>query len=64
MERPLRVTACERCAYCGSLLPTNIEGVEAWRLGNKYVCNEFCADGIPDGSSVLPVVATMRTEQL
>jgi hypothetical protein len=42
------VIARELCAYCGSLLPRNTEGVEAWRVGNRFVCNEFCADGIPD----------------
>jgi hypothetical protein len=37
----------ERCAYCGAPLPVNIEGVEAWRIGKAFVCNEFCADGLP-----------------
>ena len=37
----------QRCAYCGALLPVNIEGIEAWRIGDHFVCNEFCADGIP-----------------
>jgi hypothetical protein len=37
----------ERCAYCGAPLPLNIGGVEAWRVGDGFVCNEFCADGIP-----------------
>jgi hypothetical protein len=41
------IIAQELCAYCGSLLPLNLSGVEAWRIGNRFVCNEFCADGIP-----------------
>jgi hypothetical protein len=36
------------CAYCDSVLLRNIGGVEAWRVGSRFVCNEFCADGIPD----------------
>jgi hypothetical protein len=37
-----------QCAYCGEPLAFNGAGVEAWRVGNQFVCNEFCADGIPD----------------
>lgn len=43
-----RGTMSERCAYCGALLPVNIEGVEAWRIGSRFVCNEFCTDGMPE----------------
>lgn len=53
----------EHCAYCGSVLPGNIEGVEAWRVGSRFVCNEFCADGISDDidcPSGLPAVATAQ----
>lgn len=38
----------ERCACCGALLPVGFGGVEAWRIGNQFVCNEFCADGIAE----------------
>jgi hypothetical protein len=51
------------CAYCGSVLPCNIEGIEAWRVGSQFVCNEFCADGISsdiDRPSALPAVATAQ----
>jgi hypothetical protein len=41
------IVAHELCAYCGSVLPRNMEGVAAWRVGSRFVCNEFCADGIP-----------------
>jgi hypothetical protein len=56
----------ERCAYCGSVLPRNIEAVEAWRVGSRFVCNEFCADGIQDdvaAPSGLPVVAVDKRER-
>jgi hypothetical protein len=39
------------CVYCGEPLPFTQRGVEAWRVGDKYVCNEFCADGISPGKS-------------
>ena len=34
-----------RCAYCGEPLVFTALGVKAWRVGNEFVCNEFCADG-------------------
>ena len=37
-----------RCAYCSAPLTFNAAGVVAWRVGNRFVCNEFCADGIPN----------------
>lgn len=36
-----------KCAYCGVALPIAFYGVDAWRVGNGFVCNEFCADGLP-----------------
>jgi hypothetical protein len=35
-----------RCAYCGEPLVFTALGVKAWRAGNEFVCNEFCADEI------------------
>ena len=35
-----------RCAYCGEPLAFTTHGIEAWRTGNDFVCNEFCADGL------------------
>jgi hypothetical protein len=35
-----------RCAYCDEPLSLTSRGVNAWRVGNQFVCNEFCADGI------------------
>jgi hypothetical protein len=37
-----------RCAFCSAPLLSNAAGLVAWRVGNQFVCNEFCADGIPD----------------
>ena len=34
------------CAYCGEPLKITEHGIEAWRVGDKFVCNEYCADGI------------------
>jgi hypothetical protein len=35
-----------RCAYCGEPLVLTARGVNAWRVGDTFVCNEFCADGL------------------
>ena len=43
-----RELSASRCAYCGAPLTLNTAGVMAWRVGNQFVCNEFCADGLPD----------------
>jgi hypothetical protein len=37
-----------RCAFCGAPLVSNAAGLVAWRVGNQFVCNEFCADGLPE----------------
>jgi hypothetical protein len=35
-----------RCAYCGNPFPT-VEGrIQQWRVGDRYACNEFCAEGV------------------
>jgi hypothetical protein len=36
----------KRCAYCGEPLVFNAVGIMAWRIGNDFVCNEFCAEGV------------------
>jgi hypothetical protein len=41
-------TSLVRCAYCGQPFAFNGFGVEAWQVGDRFVCNEFCADGLPD----------------
>jgi len=36
------------CAHCGQPLP-KLEGrVQQWRVGNRFACNEFCAEGVED----------------
>jgi len=37
-------TSCV-CAYCGERLKRAANAVMAWRQGNQFFCNEFCADG-------------------
>jgi hypothetical protein len=39
------------CMYCGEPLRFGQNGVKAWRVGDKFVCNEFCADGISPANS-------------
>jgi hypothetical protein len=34
------------CIYCGEPLPFTTKGVQARQVGDKFVCNEFCADAI------------------
>jgi hypothetical protein len=36
----------KRCAYCGEPLVFNAVGIMAWRVGNDFACNEFCAEGV------------------
>jgi hypothetical protein len=44
----------QSCAHCGKTLPSTSFGIGAWCTGNKFVCNEFCADGILlDGAQTL-----------
>jgi hypothetical protein len=37
-----------RCAYCSEPLPFDSAGVNAWREGNQFFCNEFCAASTQD----------------
>jgi hypothetical protein len=43
-----------RCAYCGEPLLLTASGIKAWRLGNTFVCNEFCADGVAPKENDVP----------
>jgi hypothetical protein len=55
---PLRAREINRhCAYCGAPLVANAAGLVAWRVGNQFVCNEFCADGLPDAAIVPQAVS-------
>ena len=55
----LRAATSPVCAYCGEPLVSTGKGIEAWRVGNEFVCNEFCADGIspPDNDASKLAVA-------
>jgi hypothetical protein len=33
------------CVSCGEPLERTAKAVMAWRQGNQFFCNEFCADG-------------------
>jgi hypothetical protein len=37
------------CAYCGEPLPVWRGHVLSWRIGSRYACNEFCAEGVEEG---------------
>lgn len=39
-----------RCAFCGEPFPFVGGRAQAWRVGDRYACNEFCADGVEDAS--------------
>jgi hypothetical protein len=34
------------CAHCGEPLRFVAGRVSSWRVGNRYACNEFCAEGV------------------
>jgi len=34
------------CAFCGERFPVVHGHVLSWRVGNRYACNEFCAEGV------------------
>jgi hypothetical protein len=42
----LRAAISSVCACCGEPLAMAAQGMKAWRVGDHFVCNEFCADGI------------------
>jgi hypothetical protein len=42
----VRVYSSHACAYCGEPLSFTSHGINAWRVKDQFVCNEFCADGI------------------
>jgi hypothetical protein len=46
MSATSREVLSRQCAFCGEPLVSNAVGVVAWRIGNRFVCNEFCADGV------------------
>ena len=44
-QRPL-AAASYVCGHCGEPLKLNPRGIQGRRVGDKFVCNEFCAGGI------------------
>ena len=61
-----RVSTSYACAYCGEPLPFTSNGINAWRVGDRFVCNEFCADGISadnEPASAFPQPQTVRSSQ-
>jgi len=52
------------CAYCGEPLIVTTLGVAAWRLGNDFFCNEFCADGSGVSDSAEPKTTFWRRKTL
>jgi hypothetical protein len=34
------------CAFCGERFPVVHGHVLSWRVGDRYACNEFCAEGV------------------
>jgi hypothetical protein len=43
----IRAATSYVCACCGAPLAMAAQDLKAWRVGAQFVCNEFCADGIP-----------------
>jgi hypothetical protein len=41
-----------RCAWCGNPFPVDDGQVQQWRVdGERYACNEFCAEGVEQQSA-------------
>jgi len=51
-----------RCAYCGEPLAFTALGIAAWRTGNEFACNEFCADGLSSTSIDIPKATLCSSE--
>lgn len=52
-----RAATSYACAFCGEPLVLTKHGIKAWRVGNEFVCNEFCADGVPASDKDPPKIA-------
>ena len=46
MHVPTVVSVAKRCAYCNEPFRITEQGIEAYQVGDKLVCNEFCAQAI------------------
>ena len=49
------------CAFCGERFPVVHGHVLSWRVGNRYACNEFCAEGVEAQSSPLSALAAVQS---
>jgi len=45
-----------RCAFCGERFPVVHGHVLSWRVGNRYACNEFCAEAVEAQSPSTPTL--------
>jgi len=48
MQVPTVVSVAKRCAYCDEPFRITEQGVEAYQVEDKLVCNEFCAQAISE----------------
>jgi hypothetical protein len=48
MQVPSVVSVAKRCAYCNEPFRLTEQGIEAYRVGEQLVCNEFCAQAISE----------------
>jgi hypothetical protein len=42
------VSVAKRCAYCNEPFRITERGVEAYRVRDQFVCNEFCAQAVSE----------------
>ena len=52
MQVPSVLTVAKRCAYCNEPFRITEQGVEAYRVADQYVCNEFCAQAVSEETSM------------
>jgi len=52
MQATLAVSVAKGCAYCNEPFRITEQGVEACRIGDHYVCNEYCAQAIREEASM------------
>ena len=52
MQVPSVLTVAKRCAYCSEPFRITEQGIEAYRVADQYVCNEFCAQAISKETSM------------
>ena len=52
MQVPSVLTVAKPCAYCSEPFRITEQGIEAYRVADQYVCNEFCAQAISEETSM------------